>query len=270
MGNIEFSLNYINDEILKMNKTNDVYIKFPGRNPQIETLSKLVETDFNILLHGIVPSSGSLLDPSLCDGLKNYSKFIKQTNQKWLSFHSDYRKCFNNENYLETVEKNVSIIKNEFPNLEILFENMPPEDIIEDWSCTSKTFNEILNKFNFDMLLDVSHAIIAAKKFNFSFEEFINQFDLSKVKEIHVSGVGKTSNGMLDDNHDKISHFVYKCLKIALKKCKNVKMITLEYAPVIEYKNNKEKVDKKIYKNQQKMFKKIKEMYLKINKKENN
>ena len=69
-----------NDEILKMSDPKKALIKFPGRSPKIETLNNLVETDFKILLHGIVPSSGSLLDPSLCDNLKSYSKFIKLTN----------------------------------------------------------------------------------------------------------------------------------------------------------------------------------------------
>ena len=248
---MKFCVNYINDEVLNLSTPDETYIKY------------------KVVLHGVIPSSGSILDPKLCDGFEEFSKYIKSTNQQWLSFHLDYKDKYNNENYFQTIEKNINIIRSKFPDIKILIENLPPVDNIKAWCSKPNVFNEFLNKYNLYMLLDVPHAMISAEYFGLSFEEYINQFDLSKVVEIHFSGLGNTKDGKLYDGHIMAEDKDYACLEYAIKKCPNLKMMSLEFAPTRDYdgettaKDYKSKrTDADLYKEQQIMLKKIKELYL--------
>lgn len=264
---MRFAVNYIDEEVEKLSTADDTYIKYPGGSGDLETLKKLCNKNFKIVLHGVLPSSGSILDPHLCDKFEAFSKYIKMTNQQWLSFHFDYKQRYGEENYIATLEKNLSIIRSYFPHIIILLENLPPVDNIEEWCADPKLFDSILDKYNLKMLLDIPHTQISAEYFGLPFEDYINQFDLSKVVEIHFSGLGKTDEGKLYDGHIKAEQKDYDCLSYVLPKCQNLKMISLEFAPTRDYDNQtvaKEYKSKRtaedLFREQQEQLQKIKAM----------
>lgn len=229
---MDFSVNHINDEVTKLSNPDTAYIKYPGSICDIETLYKLCKTNFKILLHGIAPSSGSLLDPTLLNNFEEFSNIIKSTNQRWLSFHIDYRPKYNCTNYIKTIENNLKIIRNKFPNINILIENLPPLADIELWSTDAELVNTIAKKYNLKLLLDTAHAMVAADRFGISYYDYIAKLDLNLVEEIHFSGTGYDENGKMIDSHTAGSEDEFEILENTLKLCKNVKMVTFEYIPI--------------------------------------
>lgn len=274
---MRYTVNYITEEVMNLSTPSDVSIKYPGGKWDLETLQDLVNKGFKIVLHGVIPSSGSILDPKFCDHFDNFSKFVTLTNQQWLSFHFDYKQKYGEPDYIKTLEKNLGIIRKYFPNMLLIMENLPPVDNIESWCANPKLFNEILEKYNLKMLLDVPHAQISAEFFGMSFEDYVNQFDLSKVIEIHFSGLGYTKNGKLYDGHIMANEKDYKCLEYVLPKCPNLKMVSLEFAPSRDYDNEtvaKEYRNKysnqDLYNQQQKQLKNIQKIVEKCKKEDDN
>ena len=259
---MEYCVNYICDGVLNLCKDKQQYIKYPGRMFDLQTLKKLCEKKHNIVLHGIIPSSGSILDPHLCDNLENFCDYISNTKQKWLSFHFDYREKYNDQNYIQSLEKNLNILQSKFPNLPILIENVPPVSQMEPWYIDPKTFNSVLTKYNLKMLLDIPHALVSANHMGISFEEYVSQFDLDRVVEIHFSGTDINEKGKLFDAHIEGNKQDFDCFEYTIKKCKNVQMITVEYAPVIDEQNQIEVVA--TYTNQQQQIQKLKQIYTSI------
>lgn len=218
-------------------------------------------------MHGVIPSSGSILDPKLCEKFDEFSKYVELTKQSWLSFHFDYKDKYGEEDYIKTLEKNLKTIRSNFPKIEILLENLPPVDDIKEWCAYPKLFKDVLEKYNLKMLLDIPHAKISAEYFNISFEDYLNQFPLEKVKEIHFSGLGCTKNGKLYDSHIMATEDDYEDLEYAVEKCKNVEVITLEFAPTRDYdgqyvaKQYRESFsDLELYNQQQIQLKKLKQI----------
>lgn len=232
---MKFAVNYINEDVLNLSTPNDIYIKYPGGKWDLETLSELSKNNFKVVLHGVIPSSGSILDPKLLNGFDKFSEFIESTHQEWLSFHFDYKDKYEEVDYIKTLEDNLNIIRNRFPNIEILIENLPPVDNIKEWCVNPTLINAIMKQFNLKLLLDIPHALISAEVLGISFEEYVDKLDLDKVVEVHFSGLGYTNDGKLYDGHIKAEEKYYENLKYVLTKCKNIKMITLEYAPTRDY-----------------------------------
>lgn len=232
---MKFAVNYINEEVLNLSKPNEVYIKYPGGKWDLDTLSDLSKRNFKVVLHGVIPSSGSILDPNLLSGFDEFSKYIISTNQEWLSFHFDYKDKYNEIDYIKTLEDNLKGIREKFSDIVILIENLPPVDNIKEWCVNSTLINAIMKQFDLKLLLDIPHALISAQCLGISFEEYVDKFDLDKVIEIHFSGLGYTKDGKLYDGHIKAEDKYYENLKYLIPKCKNLKMITLEYAPTRDY-----------------------------------
>ena len=254
-----YCVNYINDHILDLCQNKQIYIKYPGRMFDLQTLEKLYEKKYKIVLHGIIPSSGSILDPNLCENLDNFMHYIINTKQKWLSFHFDYREKYNDQNYMRSLEKNLGILRAKFPNLQILIENVPPVSQMEPWYIEPKTFNSVLKKYDLKMLLDISHAYVSADYMGISFEEYLSQFDLDRVVEIHFSGTGINEEGKLFDAHLEGGQQDFDCFEYAIKKCPNVQMITLEYSPIVDPQNQSENLT--AYNNQQQQIQKLEQIY---------
>jgi uncharacterized protein (UPF0276 family) len=79
-----------------------------------------------------------------------------------------------------------------------------------------------------ELLLDLTHFYISSQNFSFDPLKMLEKFPLSRVREIHVSGVS-TSGGLSWDNHaSRAPEIIFKLLEIALKNSQP-SAITLEY-----------------------------------------
>ena len=230
-----FTVNYVFPEVMELLNPSDVCIKYPGGKWDLETLRDLIAKKHKIVLHGIIPSSGSILDPSLCDQIKEFARFVKSTDQKWLSFHLDHKAKYINADIDETITRNVAIIREYCGSIPILLENMPPVDTIEEWCADPEIIFQYCNKYNFGLLLDIPHLVISSKFLGMSIEEYLSKLPLERIKEIHVSGWSQLPDGNLYDSHVECNSYSYELLEYVLKQAPNCEMVSLEYAPSRDY-----------------------------------
>ena len=79
------------------------------------------------------------------------------------------------------------------------------------------------------LLLDVAHARCAAYHLNMDPREYISQFPLCKVWEIHTSGPRFVVDKGLVDLHAEMAAEDYELLKWVMKNTPNAETVTLEY-----------------------------------------
>ncbi len=88
---------------------------------------------------------------------------------------------------------------------------------------------EVLEESESYLLLDIAHARCAAYRLTMDPWEYINQFPLCKVQEIHTSGPKFVGDRGLVDLHAEMAAEDYELLKRVLEKTPNVEIVTLEY-----------------------------------------
>jgi len=244
---MDFAINYVSAEAMLFLKLKDNYIKYPGMNCNIETLKELIEKRYKIVLHGLVPSSGSITDPHLCDHIEEFAKLVKITNQRWLSFHLDYKSKYISTDFDVTIRHNISEIRKYCgENIPILIENVPPIDNCQDWFINPEIISQYCEKYDLGFLLDIPHAIVAANSRGEQIEKYLSKLPLNKVREIHISGFVTSPEGSLKDAHTECNYKVYKVLEYVLYKTPGCEMITIEYCPKTNFSflGNMEKIKK--------------------------
>ena len=68
----------------------EIYLKYPGFSASLDEMVTMPKIKNKILLHGIVPSSGSIFDEHLCDNMDEWVKLFKEHNNRWVSLHFYY------------------------------------------------------------------------------------------------------------------------------------------------------------------------------------
>ena len=79
------------------------------------------------------------------------------------------------------------------------------------------------------ILLDLAHFYISARTCGFDPLDELQRWPLDRVWEIHVSGVSEQDLGCWDDHASKAPDIEMELLRIAARRCANVRAITLEY-----------------------------------------
>jgi len=233
---MNYSVNYVFPEVMELLNLGDTYIKYPGGKYDLKTLDDLINKKYNIVLHGIIPSSGSIRDSDLCNDIEEFAKYVKLTNQKWLSFHLDNKTWYVKSDLDETISNNIVKIRDYCGNdMPILIENMPPVDAREEWCADPTITSKICKKYNLGLLLDIPHLVISSKFREETVEEYLSKLPLDRVKEIHVSGWSQLPDGSLYDSHIECSSYSYELLDYVLDRTPNCEMVSLEYAPARDY-----------------------------------
>lgn len=92
----------------------------------------------------------------------------------------------------------------------------------------SKQISRLIYDTDVSLLLDITHAKIAAKFNGWNILEYIESLPLERVKEIHINGCEKNRN-MFIDSHNKMEKEDYLLLEWVLKRT-NPEIISLEYS----------------------------------------
>jgi hypothetical protein len=95
------------------------------------------------------------------------------------------------------------------------------------YAADPQTISEIIERTGASLLLDISHARIAAAYREQHVHDYIECLPLDKVEQIHVSGA-RRKNGLLYDAHEPMQEEDYQLLEWVLGKCQP-KAVTLEY-----------------------------------------
>lgn len=108
--------------------------------------------------------------------------------------------------------------------LENLMSLRPPK---YHYAADPQTISAIIERTGAGLLLDISHARIAAAYREQPVHAYIDCLPLDKVEQIHVSGA-RRKNGVLYDAHEPMLTEDYQVLDWVLGKCRP-KAVTLEY-----------------------------------------
>ncbi len=118
--------------------------------------------------------------------------------------------------------------------LPVILENMPASAVLDNlWETDPRMIQTVLRKTGCQMLLDLAHARVAADFHEIRIREYIEALPLSKVRQLHISGVREVE-GKLFDAHETLQKDDYEILAWVLTRT-NPEILTLEY-----FYNNKE------------------------------
>lgn len=111
----------------------------------------------------------------------------------------------------------------------IILENPPAYFTLPGSTLSQLDFiNIICSESSTNLLLDLAHLYITAQNFDFDPIKALDRLPLSRVKEVHISGVNEDSNMFWDNHANNAPDIIFEMLEIVLK---NVQphAITLEY-----------------------------------------
>ena len=263
---MDFSVNYYNNEYNKQYLFDEeIYLKYPGFSASLDEMVTMPKIKNKILLHGIVPSSGSIFVEHLCDNMDEWVKLFKEHNNRWVSLHFYYNSKICCEKDIDKVCKNnIKKIREKLPNIPIIIENVPYPYKDINWFLYPEKISEYCNKYDLGMILDIAHMCVACKNLGMDVTDYISKLPLDKIIEIHISGY--FDDGVkYEDAHLECFDTIYNLYYMILKIAKNVKMTTLEYPvynniPVV-IKYLKDNDYDNIYNIQKKQIDKLKEIY---------
>lgn len=264
---MEFAVNYVNkgfNEKYKFDK--DIYIKYPGFKPSLEEFKNIPKLDNKLLLHGIIPSSGSIFDEHLCDDMEYWAKIFKENNNKWVSLHFYYEDKFCQLDKMEEIcYNNIATIRKFLPGTPIIIENVPYQYGEHSFCFDPEVINYYCSKYDLGLLLDISHLCVYAENNNLDVDDYLSKLPLNKVREVHISGFYQDNIGKYIDSHFECFNKVYELYEKILNLTNTIEMTTLEY-PVY---NNMDVVNgyldnityEEIYNLQKSQLNKLKEIY---------
>ena len=264
---MDFAVNYIdNNYNSRYHFDKSVYLKYPGFSASIEEIVSMPRLKNKILLHGIVPSSGSIFDEHLCDKMDEWLQIFKENENKWVSLHFYYEEKFCPLDKAEEVCKsNIDKIRQVLPNIPIVIENVPYAHNDYKWCQEPDVINYYCKKYELGLLLDISHMCVYTGNNNLDINEYLKKLPLDKIYEIHISGCYTDEDKKYYDTHFECSNEIYELYKKVLKIAKNVKMTSLEFPVyndipvVIKYLKNS--TYDELYKLQNVQLNKLKEIY---------
>ena len=224
-------------------------IPFPECFSQIEkglTLRRL-------LPHPAQPGVISLghLSPEKRFNPELVSKIIDLTNPPYLSTHLEAalnffplskkkQHRFDEELKQEMLERflnSIELVK-EATGLPLLLENFPYYSWWRHYKLGSDPsfITEVCETGDCGFLLDIAHARCSAWNFGISVERYLEALPLSRLTEIHLTGVNLREEG-IRDTHTKLSDEDYQLLNFVLEKTNPV-ILTIEYGGLPDWITN--------------------------------
>jgi len=140
--------------------------------------------------------------------------------------------------YDEALSRSVEVLSYFKENLDVplLIENYPYSayyDSLDNHFITGepKLFHDLCNQLDVGLLLDLSHARVCADYKGLSLIEYLSEFPLERVVEIHVNATRQDEKRGLLDIHLELTEQDYSDIEWVLNQC-DVKYLTLEYGGI--------------------------------------
>ena len=244
---MEFAVNFVNKEFNEKYKFDkDIYIKYPGFKPSLEEFKNIPKLDNKLLLHGIIPSSGSIFDEHLCDEMEYWVKIFKENNNKWVSLHFYYEDKFCQLDKMEEIcYNNLATIRKFLPGVPIIIENVPYQYGNHSFCFDPEVINYYCNKYDLGLLLDISHLCVYAENNNLDVDDYLSKLPLNELYEIHIHNYYVKKDNIYFDSHFECNSKIYDIYNKILNTTDSVEMTTLEFPvshpdPIVkEYLNKK-------------------------------
>jgi len=180
---------------------------------------------YTTVTHGVAMSVGST-DPLNWDHLARVKQLNRDLNAQWSSEHL----CFSTVNHanlsglvplpftmevVKHVAERVRIVQ-DYLELPFLLENVTYYMVVSDREMDEVTFtNEILDRANCGLLLDVNNVYINSRNHGFDPAAFIRALPAARIGQIHIAGHDETGE-LLKDTHDcPVIEAVWDLLRVA-------------------------------------------------------
>lgn len=187
---------------------------------------------YPLVMHGVSLSIGST-EPLDMNYLKALKILANEVQPRWVSDHICWTGVhgINSHDLLplsyteETVKHVVERIKivQDFLGRQILLENVSSYLCFKDSTLSEWEFiNEIAERADSLILLDINNIYVNSRNHNFDAEEFINNINPARVKQFHLAGHSDYGNYVIDTHDNDITQEVWRLYKIALQHCGSV------------------------------------------------
>lgn len=184
-----------------------------------------IASRYTMVTHGVAMSVGST-DPLNWEHLARVKQLNRDINAQWTSEHL----CFSTVNHanlsglvplpftrevVKHVAERVRIVQ-DYLELPFLLENVTYYMKVSDREMDEVTFtNEILNRADCGLLLDVNNVYINGRNHGFDPAEFIRALPAARIGQIHVAGHDE-SGELIKDTHDcPVIDAVWALLRVA-------------------------------------------------------
>lgn len=221
------------------------YIKCPLSPNSREEVSKALHY-LPVILHGWGPPGYSVTAPRIPEP-QLLLELASKSGTPFISVHLDYIPErdgeLNQADLSRRIQANVEELKG-LTGKEILLENLPwyartgasrtpaePEPSRKTrprYTTDPQFFAEVLSLTGAYMLLDLSHAAVAAWHRGEEAWDYVSRMPLERVWEVHLSGPRESEKG-LRDYHRALREADYRLLERVLPRVPNLKVLTLEY-----------------------------------------
>ncbi|MDX2007484.1 MAG: DUF692 family protein [Meiothermus sp.] len=185
-----------------------------------------------VVLHGWGPPDYSICSPSVPEP-ELLQELAEKSGTPFVSAHLDYTPERDGDMgrgpLLERIVNNVEELKR-LTGKEVLLENVPwyAHRSRPRYTTDPEFFAEALEIAGAWLLLDLSHATVAAWHRHEDAGDYVGRMPLERALEIHVSGPRETEAG-LNDWHMPLRESDYLLLEQTLRQTPSVKVLTLEY-----------------------------------------
>jgi len=198
----------------------------PGGKP-LYHLDK-IRNDYPMVMHGVSLSIGST-DPLNQDYLKQLKQLIDRVQPMWLSDHLCWTQVDHtnthdllplpyNEETISHIVSRVSEVQ-EFLGRQILLENLSSYITYNNSEMTEWEFlNEIANRSDCLILLDINNIFVSAHNHNFNAIEYINGVDIDRVMQFHLAGHSYHGDIIIDTHDHDVCDPVWDLYADALKR----------------------------------------------------
>ncbi len=171
----------------------------------------LIRNDYEMVMHGVSMSIGST-DPLNQDYLKQLKQLIERVQPQWISDHLCWTSINGNNShdllplpYNETTIEHVSSRVRQVQDIlgqQILLENLSSYVTYQESEMTEwEFFNEIANRSDCLVLLDINNIFVSAHNHHFDPMDYIHGMDSERIMQIHLAG-HSYSGDMIIDTHD--------------------------------------------------------------------
>lgn len=206
--------------------------------PGLNNLSKIKEI-YPLVMHGVSLSIGSINSNNF-EYLSKLKKLIKYVNPLWISDHL----CFTGtgkenthdllpipytEESLKHVIKKIKEVQ-DYLEMEIALEN--PSTYLDFKSSQiqeSEFISRMIEGAKCKLLLDINNVYVTCFNHGLSPKKYIDDLDIKKIKQIHLSGHCNKGTHIIDTHDDFVTEEVWNLYKYTINKSQRIIETMIEW-----------------------------------------
>lgn len=223
----EFSKTFLNSDILLPDFVEVAPENWFGIGGYWKQELKKVLAKYPLYCHGLSLSVGSPEGVDI-DFVKQVKQFLEDTDAVLYSEHLTFSKVDNAHLYdllpipftkeaIDRVSENILKVQ-DILKKPLILENGSYYTVLEAEMSEADFVNEIVNRTDCELLLDVNNVYVNAFNHKYDAKKFITKMPLNKVKYIHMAGHYQVNEKLIIDTHGAdVIDFVYDLFRFTIE-----------------------------------------------------